>query len=526
MTSVTSLDSKISREVFECISHKDYSSGIDIIDKFIEKENVLSCIQSIMSCVEDCLPSTECTILSSSDLSHPSLSGSLYTINDPSQFIVHTNDSNPWVVIDFGRTIARNYPIFLYNRCQSEEISKRLLGCSFYTSVDKGSWESIRLDLTRDEVYEHKGIRIERSTEYRYLRIDRPNCTTPIHLSQVTLGRPLIDIEDLTHFCNMLFAKVYNLQTSDHGRIIEHKRNKCYLSFRSYSCHDQVSLAISGVGRFANLLIQVTNALLVARQWRINHIYIPYNSGACDLFPNPRVILCKNYPITINVGQPPKGIVIEGRFFYRHDLQISKNEYPGLRTLVDEFRDHCELDSTHKEDSLRTLTIHIRSGDIFSESAVHPGYGQPPLAFYQESISHYNPDRVILVYENSLNPVINPLIRYLNSLSVQYKIQSSTNLRGDIEALINARALAVGFGTFARGVICFNSVLETVYTFNGMISRAYLPQKSERPLSTFAIYDRKGEYIKAIMSNNWFNTPEQRDLMISYPREHMVLKDQ
>ena len=59
-----------------------------------------------------------------------------------------------------------------------------------------------------------------------------------------------------------------------------------------------------------------------------------------------------------------------------------------------------------------------------------------------------------------------------------------------------------------------------------MISRTFLPQKSEKPLSTIAVYDGKGEYINAVMNNNWFNTPEQRDLMISYPRDRMVLKDQ
>jgi hypothetical protein len=169
------------------------------------------------------------------------------------------------------------------------------------------------------------------------------------------------------------------------------------------------------------------------------------------------------------------------------------------------------------------LTIHIRSGDIFSND-IHPSYGQPPLAFYIKALSHYNPEFVILVFEDMSNPVIQALISYLESKSVDYTIKSSLHLRDDIKVLVAAKALVMGRGTFMWGVLCFNCAIETLYTFGEQALDAVLPQEPGRRISHYIAEDNTGQYNRSVMQNNWQNSEDQRRLMLSYPVSKLVLR--
>lgn len=192
-----------------------------------------------------------------------------------------------------------------------------------------------------------------------------------------------------------------------------------------------------------------------------------------------------------------------------------------MRYLVESFRHGCDLDPKIADSNQRLLTIHIRSGDIF-ETNIHPPYGQPPLAFYLRAIAHYQPDLITLVFENMSNPVISSLIEHVRGLKLPLTVSSSTDLRDDIRTLVAARALVIGKGTFALGVLCLNDRVREVYTFNGSSGvRHVLPSDPKGQIKCHNIIDRERKYVESIMKSNWQNTEEQRQLMVTYSPENL-----
>ena len=54
------------------------------------------------------------------------------------------------------------------------------------------------------------------------------------------------------------------------------------------------------------------------------------------------------------------------------------------------------------------LYLYIRGGDIFLESCTHNirGYFQPPLCFYEKILDNFKFNKVFILSQDSLNPVI------------------------------------------------------------------------------------------------------------------------
>jgi hypothetical protein len=524
MSNTLDIGSADLKEIIKCIHAKEYQYCAKILDQYIENRDLLSLINLIVSKSLPIFPTQEIKISSSSETIHPHLSGSLHNRNAPSQFIFHTNDWDPWVIIDLGKNIASNYPIYLYNRCQSRDISERILGCCFSTSNDQVDWQDLGITLSEDQIYNHKAIEIRQDDEFRFIKISRSNCSTPIHLSQITFGVPLEILDSSLELSSILFAKKHDLKIAECGGIIEHYTYKQFLRFKYYGGFDRVSLRIVAISRFSNFIIQLTNAIYLASEWKISNIILPEHPRVRDLIPNVDIIECKNYPVTISIGGAPKGICLEGTFFYNRELAL-KPQNICLSELVEEFKDYCEFSPNQSDKDLRILTIHIRSGDIFGGGNIHPGYGQPPLCFYQEAINHHQPDLVNIVYENDLNPVISSLVEHMKVESIRYCTYSSTNLRDDVNVLISASALVIGKGTFAYGVISLAENLKTLYTFNENLHNRILTHGLRQTLKNIVIYDKTGNYTNKILKNNWVNSAEQRTLMLSYSRDHLAIKD-
>lgn len=515
-------------KISDCISRKDYQQCVNLAVYLNSQSDICSLLHAVVSrygrIVDEppILPSRECKIIASSDINHPVLRGDLHTLNNRSQFIFHTINHNPWVIIDFGRNLSSKYPVYLYNRCQSGEISKRIEGCRFLISTNRNRWREIPIMLTKNQVYAHEGIEICSEHEFRYIKLDRIDSSTPIHLSQITLGRPLDRTHASLKICNLLFAAKHGLRLADDAKIVENEELNYFMEFCACSNDSYLSLKINQVGRFSNFLIQLANAILLARTWNISNIYLPEMPRVRDLFPDSRLVACKNSGILIRIGEAPLGLCLEGSFLYRREMPVVFKNAPPLIDLVNEFKSSCGFNAFDREHSMRKLTIHIRSGDIFGNGYVHPGYGQPPLAFYLQAISHFKPNLVLLVYENDLNPVIPCLIEYLRSNSIRYHCHSSTNLRDDIMILINARALVIGNGTFARGVVCFADLLERIYTFHVPFPGNVLGAKQGK-LRNIVIKDSSHGYVDKVLKDNWLNSCEQRSLMISYDESNLVL---
>ena len=489
-----------------------------VVPDYIDSSNALKIIHCLLSEYPPILPSEKSCILSSSHQKHPQLSGSLHRLNCENQFIFHTYDENPWVLVDLGEQISSEKSIYLYNRCQTNEISERIIGCNFLVSESGQEWQQINTNPNDEQIYAHQGIQIKASSRFRYLMITRNGGAAPIHLSQITVGLPLESNKILAKYLNFLLAKAYNLQSYENGTLIEDSSLGLQIGFRVYDSEAHLGLNITGILRFSNFLIQLTNAMHYASEIGIRHIYLPDNERVRNLLPHSKSFFIRKYSILVSIGEQPVGTCLEGLFFHSHTFRLG--DKPSVRSFANEFRDHCGFETIADKSQDDTLTIHIRSGDIF-ENDIHPLYGQPPLSFYLMAIDHYGPKHITLVFENESNPVIPALIDHLKSLSLPFSTQSSCNLREDVAVLTSAQALVIGTGTFANGIIALSTLIRQVYTFNEPLSPWW--QGNDSGLINTVIADAGGEYTNALLMNNWRNTSKQRKMMLSYAIANLVI---
>ena len=82
------------------------------------------------------------------------------------------------------------------------------------------------------------------------------------------------------------------------------------------------------------------------------------------------------------------------------------------------------------------LYIHIRSGDIFSDS-INPSYSQPPLCFYQEILNQFKFNNIYIISINKKNPVIEKLIK--KNRKIKYSRQRGSGKATSIARLVGER---------------------------------------------------------------------------------------
>ena len=157
------------------------------------------------------------------------------------------------------------------------------------------------------------------------------------------------------------------------------------------------------------------------------------------------------------------------------------------------------------------LALHVRGGDVFGNRQPRH-YGQPPLAFYLLVLGLKKWKKVVLVYQDSGNPVVEGIIEYCKSRKISLDIQSSTDT-DDVSLLLSATNLAGARGTFIPAITGLSEHLRTVYYFEDKFS--VTPRKEG--VSIHRVIDVDGTYRREVLSGNWENSTFQRELMMNYP---------
>ena len=135
------------------------------------------------------------------------------------------------------------------------------------------------------------------------------------------------------------------------------------------------------------------------------------------------------------------------------------------------------------------LVIHIRSGDIFS-SKPHSNYVPPPLSYYTKEIDKYKYEKIHIVCEDTVNPVVNELLKlYKNA------VWEKNNLEKDIRIILGATNIIYSVGTFIPSLMLLSN------------NNKYLYGKS-------CNNEELNEYYKIMKP--WKNTIEQRNYILTY----------
>lgn len=165
-----------------------------------------------------------------------------------------------------------------------------------------------------------------------------------------------------------------------------------------------------------------------------------------------------------------------------------------------------------------TLAIHLRGGDVFGPRKPR-AYGQPPLSYYELVLRSAPWKEVVLVHQDESNPVLPGIRDLCRELNIEVRNQSGTALE-DIRTLLRAESIVAGRGTFVPAVANLSRYCTTVFFFEDKCN--LIPKRSGIRLVRVA--DLEKNYKVAILSNNWQNTPEQREMMTSYPLSSLVME--
>ncbi|MCU0529729.1 MAG: hypothetical protein MUD04_09595 [Cyanobium sp. Prado107] len=283
-----------------------------------------------------------------------------------------------------------------------------------------------------------------------------------------------------------------------------------------------VSDCISGLRlttckRFANSLLQLTHANMVAQSLGVQRLHLPgfwylqegihTSTSGLEIRNTPQLDLSSDV------------LVLSGSFLKMKALRpLCRPRRVNPRKMLRTLRPLLKLDVNADPYRKNDLVIHIRSGDIFVTP--HPAYGQPPLAFYKKVVRSRPWNTVRVVFEDRLNPVITPLLEWLpqHCSAVQ---EVSGSLKDDLDVLLRARAIVCGNGTFIRGIAALSRNLKRIYHWQDKCFNTW----GNRRLKTVSIQDSLGTYTKAICQHNWHNTADQRGLMLTYPEAALSLEN-
>ena len=132
-----------------------------------------------------------------------------------------------------------------------------------------------------------------------------------------------------------------------------------------------------------------------------------------------------------------------------------------------------------------------------------------------------------MVFEDRGNPCVDALETWLRDQGITTRLQCGS-LHQDMSALIDAPHLVLGHGTFGYAACRLSRRVKTLHYFEPELGGAYgsigvIDQ-------VFSVSDARGGYFKAYEyakpfcdNEGWFNTAEDRALMLSYPVEALSI---
>jgi hypothetical protein len=283
-----------------------------------------------------------------------------------------------------------------------------------------------------------------------------------------------------------------------------------------------VGVKITYIGRLGNQLIQLINATLIARRLGLKYLVV-LDGGLIQLlgtFTSHGVTY-----IADTADATERGGFLAGNFFFTDDLSTplagstAEERYRIIHYIIlPRLMPHFPALADTKHDD--ELTVHFRSGDIFND-ATHSGYTQPPLSFYtilaRRLLREKRITRFRLVFEDRANPCVDGFIAFLEELGAPYRLQSGS-LAEDLTALIDARYVVFGYGTFGVAACLLSRRIDTLFLFEPLKTSDYngIPSVGRVVL----VRDHARGYTKP---GEWRQTPEQRRLMLDYPESALEI---
>ena len=167
------------------------------------------------------------------------------------------------------------------------------------------------------------------------------------------------------------------------------------------------------------------------------------------------------------------------------------------------FKKYVNTSFVYQKEKKYDICFHIRGGDIMKNiNRTHSTYVQPPFSFYQKIIEENKGKKICVVYEDTHNPVVKPLMEKYNWVNFQ-----SSSIQKDLETLACCETLIGSMGTFWLISFFMSECVKKVLYYENM---PWLDT------SDWGVESEKISFPNYIKVGEWKNSPEQRKLMLEY----------
>ena len=236
-------------------------------------------------------------------------------------------------------------------------------------------------------------------------------------------------------------------------------------------------------GRLGNNIKQLSNIIDIALMYKHN---IKFNVKNINFFDLTAI---KKYFSKYNNTQIIQDNTFS--FFYKNKLKFPLEIYELNIKERNEILKNALLIKNISKLNENDVVVHIRSGDIFSSKA-HPAYVPPPLSYYVKEINKYKYEKIYIICEDTINPVINELLKiYKNA------VYQKNSLEKDIRMILGATNIIFSVGSFIPALMLLSDNIKHVHD-----------------IASIENFKELEDYYK--ITKPWKNTQIQREYILSY----------
>lgn len=250
--------------------------------------------------------------------------------------------------------------------------------------------------------------------------------------------------------------------------------------------------------RFGNNIQQISNGIIFAK-----------TNNCCFISPEHKLI--NSFEIN---NEYKNSNIIYNKFFNCWDFESCNlwDNYNSIRHEIIKNIIYDKLKFKHlinNKLSSDTLVIHIRSGDIFTQThkPCHK-FVQNPLSFFLKVMEGYN--KVYICSEDDKNPVLEHLNKRSNTI-----IYTNRDIVDDLILLMSSSNVCIGgVGTFGISACMLSQNLKNFYSTD-LDPKTFLNYNmiDNKYVNKFITHIDQNRYIQI---GYWRNTKEQNQLMIDY----------
>lgn len=270
-------------------------------------------------------------------------------------------------------------------------------------------------------------------------------------------------------------------------------------------------------GRLGNNIISLANVIHLARETHSEVIVSPHpllKQTEWDF--RPKSEKDKEWEIAVKgEGSLGRQTAFTDDFYHENEMPLRLADWTFGSTqqrqvLINDVLPALRIAPQHVRNA---VVLHVRSGDVFTSSVIHPYYGQPPFAFYKSvlQLPELAGREILLCAEDHVNPVIDLIIAEYPD-----RVRHITDLHDGIAAMLGASHLVVARSTFSNSLGKMAPMLEAAY-FPYCVEEDTIDKRDIAHDRTWNMpgycYTYDDDYIPLM---DWKHSPEQIELMATY----------